>query len=51
MPLLMQLEKPNSNSMEVAREVLSFLCKEFQITLSEIGPCFKLEESDTFIYF
>ena len=51
MSMLMELEKTTGRAKEMAREILSFLCEYFQITLTEIGPCFKLEESDTFIYF
>jgi hypothetical protein len=40
-PLLMELEDNTEKPVDIARNILTFLCHEFQITLTEIGQCFK----------
>ena len=50
-PLLASLEDPEITMKHSVREVLELLSQMFNLTLTEVGPCFKIEESDSFIYF
>ena len=47
--LLKKLKKTPDAS--VVRQVVEYLCKVFEITLVEVGKCYKFEESDCFLYF